>query len=692
MNNYTLIDLTHISLYLIVWFIVSIGQGFVIGYVSNALNFRRVAVFRQLGLAAIFSICIIPSLYYLIGLIGGIKLAAGLNLVFLIAAIAIIGLHKQKFQLRLRHLRQESLICRSIIFSHAIWIVVGLALVIDVQINGELYLSMTCIDQAGKTAMADAIGRTGIPPANSMFFPGHSVPLYYCYYWSLLCTVVSTICGSMCNTRDAIFSGMLWTGSVFLCLLSFCCKYFKATTVSSRQVSLFALLLLLVSNLYFAIVLPVNLIYLRLIDYLMVPVISWWTADQTNWLTMEMLWVPHHIAGFSAGILGSILILEINKKTIFRQRLWLIILAGFCVSSNFGLSPYTAIGFGFTWIIWTLLALWQKRIVDCLSTVLVGIIGLLASAPFLLELIHARHVPVPLSFWIRKFEVIDWLIPTLMHTPKFLHQLFYLLVLPLNYLVGFGFMIVGALLFWRQKKNKAEILKRPDQLFLVLLACTGLILGTFVRTTIHNNDFGWKVMFLPSFAFLLWSAQFLALQNKEKGLGKLHWFSQFLIVTGILTSIYALYLDRTSSYFATNQAPSGLRSYAWRKLYEDLNQKISYRAVVQHNPISDFFIIEPYYSYYSHHQAVASDDHHGSLAGPGPAEYKVVADEIKKLFTDIPLQDAIDICRRYKINVLVVKDLDPIWSNKSAWIWKFPVIAANPLACAVQIKAENRSD
>ena len=69
----------------------------------------------------------------------------------------------------------------------AIWIAFALFMLVDIQVGKNLYLSLADYDYNHRIAITDAICRTGVPPENPFFHPGHSVPLIYYYYWMIVC-------------------------------------------------------------------------------------------------------------------------------------------------------------------------------------------------------------------------------------------------------------------------------------------------------------------------------------------------------------------------------------------------------------------------------------------------------------------------------------------------------------------------
>lgn len=672
-----LFDLIHIPHSLLVWFMVSSGQGYVFGWISNILSFRSCSLVKKIGLAVILSSSIMPCLYYLVGRIAGVKAFIGLNLLIFVTLVPIIVTERKSWPALINDLRGAFAHHKALLIAAVIWLPLSMIMLIDVQIGKKLYLSMTMFDHSAKIAIADAISRTGIPPVNPVFFPGKPITLLYHYYWTIACSVIATICGSTYDTRVALISGVIWTGVVFLICISLCSTYFNSTQVSARKVTLFTMVLLMVSNLYILVALPLNLVGKGL---LCVPSICWWTNDQIAPFVHSMLWVPHYIAGLIACMFASILILEASKSTTVKERIWHIALAAICIASSFGLSLFCAIGIGSSWLTWGLYCSWRKRLNDLLIAASAGILGFLLAVPFLKEmsLAYPEHYHAPFVLGVRKFELVNGVISC---WPDPLQQLVYFALLPVNYLFGLGFILVGAILFWREKKLLAQGSDRKQE-FLIATVGSTMLLSTFVRSNYVNNDLGWRVILISSFIFLLWSGQFLAMLYERRKHIELSFFSWIIIAIGVSSLFYGLYLDRTSAKVVTR----GERSYSARLLYQELNARLSPNVVIQHNPGSDFIdLVTPCLGLYSHHQAAASDYLYGLTMGGDHQQYLQVAKEITRLFDNPSTVEAINICRRYKIDVVVVTDTDPVWSVKSAWIWKLPLLATSDRARAYLI-------
>src|SRR5688572_28846824 len=101
--------------------------------------------------------------------------------------------------------------------------------------------------------MVEAMTRTGVPPTNPSYYPGHPDKLKFLYFfWYILASAVDTIGGQLVDAQAAMIASVAWCG---LCLMATIALYLRLrSTVSGVkvwQLSIFASQLLLVSGLDF---------------------------------------------------------------------------------------------------------------------------------------------------------------------------------------------------------------------------------------------------------------------------------------------------------------------------------------------------------------------------------------------------------------------------------------------------------
>jgi hypothetical protein len=678
MANFTLSDLVLVLLTLPVWVIVFGAQGYGFGFWTNIGGFRRRCLIRQLGMASIFSLAALPYFYGLAALAGKFAVSA-LVLVLLLAACWAFfqnGAHKW----RPRHLRLQLQACRYLIFAMLLWTVLALGMLLDVQLGDRLILSMETYDHSNLVAFTDAILRTGVPPANPCYFPGHSLPVFYHYYWVVYAAVISTLTGLVQNTRPVITAGLVWTGAIFILTITTASRYFCKRTAQSRLAPLCAVALLLVSNLYVLIVIPLCNFLGRQFCCM-----DWWTRDQMGSLFEVMLWCPHHVAGLTAGITGSMLLLQAGNCEQPRRRTALAVAAGCCLASQLGMSAYTAIGFGISWGVWMILSWARRHKSDADCALVACVTAVLISIPFLLQgLSGSGHQSVSaLHLGIRRFEIIFVILPELQKLSNQMKDFIYFLVVPINYLFGWGFIMIGGILFWWRSRGQAI---EQKQLLLLVLFVIGVLLGTFVRSSDYSNDFGWRTLLLGNLVLLIWASQYLAASLVSQSKWKLPLLCWLLIGIGLWSTEYSMSLDRTSMIALYDPA----RVMAFRQVYEEVSRRTPTLTTVQHNPkVNRTLVPDIFALLYSHRQSILSEDFHGLLSGDNLAEYDRTARDVESLFQHPDPQTALAICKRNHIDVIVVRDTDPLWGQRDSWLKDFPVLAANNFARAYLIQPKS---
>lgn len=678
MINFTVVDLTRALLTLPVWAFVFGLQGYALGDATNFLRFRERGIFRQSALASIFSLSLLPCWYGITAMVGKLAGVVAVPLA-LIVVVFMVPKRPRRVRMPWRHIKMQAEASRYHIFAILLWFILCFAMLLDVQSGDRLFLSMATYDQSNLVAFTDAIVRSGVPPVNPTYFPGHALSVFYHYYWVLYAAVISVLTGLTSNTRPVILSGIAWTGAVFLICVSLAGRYFSKKGASSKLAPLCAVALLLVSNLYVLIVVP-------LCNYLQRQFccMDWWTKDQMASFLELMMWCPHHISGLIAGIAGTVLLLEAGACGAKGKRILLACGAGACLASQLGLSAYIAVGVGITWVIWMVVSWLQARKQDAVCTLIGCGAAAAISIPFLLQAVTSSgHQSLgAIHLGIRRFEVIFVIFPQLLAAPNFLKDLIYFLVVPINYLFGWGFIMVGGALYWWQRRGQPIERKH---LFLALLLAVGFMLGTFVRSSDYSNDFGWRTLLLANLALFIWTVQFLAERIVFAGRLKLSPLCWAFVVVGITSTLYSLSLDRT----AMVQLYDPKQILGFRQVYERLNRSLISQAIVQHNPAVHRTLVPDIFALlYSHRQAVCSEDMHGILTGDNLAEYDRTAQEVESLFNGISPADALDICRRNKIDVVIVRNSDPIWNDSHAWVTHFPLVASNSFARAYLIRAQ----
>jgi len=525
----------------------------------------------------------------------------------------------------------------------AAWILFAILELVDIGVGSRLYFSVTVFDHALRTAFVDAVMRTGVPPSNPLFWPGHAAAMRYYYFWYVLTAVAARLAGA--TARQAMIASVAWAGFGLAAVLHLYCESFlgsgtrqssgtqphadqshpsyQATTRWMERPRSFAIALglLAVTGLD---ILPV------LVKFLMrMPTdgdMEWWSAAQaSSWLD-SLLWVPHHVAGLVCCLFGFLLV-WMSKNIGSGQRAPCAIIAGLSFASAFGLSTWVAVAFAFVMMAWMLWALvWERssraRVPVLLLAALVAVIALL---PYLAELRGESSATVTrlasgavaqgsnasvandgthlLSFGVRhiipadSLHGIGWVERLAELHPATEDAGVGLLLLLPGYFVELGFyglVLVAALLAMRKHKLDESVRTA------VVLTIAGLLVSTFLRSTIvENNDFAMRSILIAQFFLLL-----LAVVWWEGGLGASKGLLRRSMIAmawiGLAGTLYQAVLLRV--YLPAEETlgrpeVSGLAEHtmALRRGFDAMRAHIPPDAVVQYNtaqPGEFFYLAE----------------------------------------------------------------------------------------------------
>src|SRR5207248_3269672 len=167
-----LTSLAGICLYPLLVFI----PGYAIAWLANLFGFRRRTPEFRVALSIPLSISTCPISIYLIGRFVSMPAVAAVLVAASVGfAVLLIrnGLTWPRF----------SATAWSIVLG---WLAIALFTSVDLQIGAKDYYPVTAFDYSLRAEFIQSISTRGIPPGNPFFFPGHTAPLRYHYFWLLL--------------------------------------------------------------------------------------------------------------------------------------------------------------------------------------------------------------------------------------------------------------------------------------------------------------------------------------------------------------------------------------------------------------------------------------------------------------------------------------------------------------------------
>jgi hypothetical protein len=120
----------------------------------------------------------------------------------------------------------------------------------------------------------------------------------------------------------------------------------------------------------------------------------------------------------------------------------------------------------------------------------------------------------------------------------------------------------------------------------------------------------------------------------------------------------------------------GERTYALRSVYDSLDAALPFDAIVQYNPNAAGFIP---HQLYSRHGAAIGLSNCGTVFGGDVSHCAGRVASITPLFNTPSRSESAEldrVCREYNIEIMVVDDRDPVWSDRQSWVWvREPLIA-----------------
>lgn len=566
------------------------------------------------------------------------------------------------------------------------WVLFVAIELVDIATGKRLYLSVTIFDHSMRTAFVDAVMRTGVPPANPLYWPGHAVPMRYYYFWYVL-TAAAARLGAI-TSRQAMIASAAWAGFGLASILTLYCRHFLGPRRSggARRWSRItvALALLAVTGLD---LLPT--IAKGILGLPMDADADWWSPDQVGSWMDALLWVPHHIAGLVCCLFGFLLV-WMSKDFRGRQRGLCALVAGLSFASAFGLSTWVAVAFALVMLQWMAWVLWREldsrpRLPVLLGAGLVAALGLMT---FLTELFReasggaagflrfgVRHmidpdallvVPGFAQLAVRHPRIEDAIAGLILLLPGFFAELGF-----------FGLVLVVALRAARRTR-----LDDAARTSLVLVGA-GLIVATFLRSTVvQNNDFGIRSILIAQFFLLLlavlWcEGAFGAPGRAGRGV------ALAMLWLGVAGTVYQavelrVYLPVQEWLGRPDQSGLAEQAMAWRRGFEAMDRSVPRNAVVQFNPEqpSDYFryaeILQA-----GRQMATAMPDCPAAFGGD-PAACGAVESGVRRLFSPGQARSAAEaraVCSALGVSYLIASRWDGVWLDTGGWVWTLPAVA-----------------
>jgi hypothetical protein len=677
-SNFTLQDIFGILLAISLFPFVFVFPGYVTGWVLDLFDFKKRTSITQIVMAMPISASIAPAGLFLIYRFTSSTAAIGILIL-----LAIIGIYIfTKFYKPSSHANEYK---KPAVTLALLWIALSILTLVDLHIDGRLYLSTNSYDLTTRVSVVDAITRSGVPPLNPSYYPGHPVLLNFLYYyWYILASVVDQMGGGLVSAYHAMIASVSWAGILLFATLA---TYLRVRDKQSSQhawkKSFMAIQFLAVGGLDFIMVLMMmasfnfqlgRLPFQGHVEGWNMPIMSWMNA---------LAWVPHHLTAALACITAMLIAAQDMQKK-YTDGIARAVIIGLAFASAFGLSVWVMFVFAIFWFVWGIILFLKEKKYHQLGLMLLGgLFGAILVIPFISGFLHdggtsSSNSGLPVGLFIRPFTITD-LLP--ISSPLAINIL-NIIFLPLNYLFELGFFFLIAVI-WMQEHYKRDGKFNPIYRAELILVIVSFVTLSFLHSTIIViNDLGIRGWLPMQFILVVWSADVIfhiageqkwlspKLFNRINGTKILRLTLSVTLVIGFLTMgleilslrTWSILVDMNVVGFPNDSSPDthlGERTYSARLAYNFLRDNIPSNVIVQNNPLD--FLDRPS-GLYGNHQMIISDR---TSYGVPLETYHVIAEDVGTIFTERAENwDVIDAsCRQYSIDILVIKDLDPLWGD-----------------------------
>jgi hypothetical protein len=564
---------------------------------------------------------------------------------------------------------------RSALCMLILWLVVLGIEWIDIDAAGHLFQPLTAVDTVKHAATTQAILDSGAPPRDAFFLRAQPASYYYFFY--TLAALALRLCAGLIDAKAAVGGMAFWVGiGVYGLVRLAIARAGLEIAGSASRLPKVVLAVLAASGID---IIAVVFIAVRFGFWHPDPV--QWNEQVTGWLE-SLFWVPHHVTGLIAGTVGLVALagcvtpLDATKTRPAMARA--ILLAALCFAAALGLSVWVTLTLVTTALVWGAILLVERQWRVFGALLVAGLLSIVLALPQLADLHAGRSNAdgIPIMLTIRWFAPVQALVP---QQPW--NMIVRLVTLPLNYLIAFGALGIGSILFWRRRYwiGASEFGR-----VLTIAAIVGLMLGGFLRSTLLNNDLGWRVTEFAVLAATVWTSVVLDRRFAQPAETRRWTVGPALLaatlLVGYVTTAYLLFSVRAYEVLPLKPklryiASGGETERSLREAYGWANRNLPKHAVLQHDPARPRSFA---FGLYSRHQVSLSDGF-ASLYG---ADTDAVETRMRALIpmfqTILPTAEIRATAAANGIDDLVVTIDDPIWAQPGSFVWRAtPVYASD---------------
>ena len=582
-----------------------------------------------------------------------------------------------------------------------VWAAVIIISLIDWQRDQRLWMSLTVYDHGARVNWAESILRTGIPPANPMYFYQHASDLRYYYFWLVDCASVVKIWGL--PMRAVLAASCVWAAIALAAITGLYLKHFLETGARLRRQFLVSISLFAIGGATICVFL-----WNMFVLHIPFPGDVFRDGQITDWISF-FLFYPHHLVSMVCCMFAFLLAWSPVKGA--RQWAIKVFLIGAALASSFGLSVYVAFAFFLVVLAWSCWQVVTER-KWCRITALAagGAIACVLLLPYLWEISHSASKTFggsPFAWSVRETIPSGWLLSSALlrgfaaNHPAAAHNVGNLILLLPGYAIELGpyFLVFLAVLLpgWHGRARLTSA-----QRTLLFAAIITIPITSFIRSSVLSvNDFGIHSALFLEFPLLLlaseiivgWTSSSAGTLDSRAPLrmpGWLRSLTAFAIIFGALTTIYRFLVLRftlpvSEISASVTQTPEvanlSHKAYISYLGYSQLESAIPRDAVVQFDPTSSWMFWRNVDLINVDHQVAIAGGQLwcGSELGGDPDGCPAMIAAINPIFQGGTRgEQARIVCRRYGINYLISNVYDPVWRDKSSWVWTLPAVIQDP--------------
>jgi hypothetical protein len=695
--SYALIDVGGSLWGTAVFALAMFAPGYCAGWLTNVCGFRSRGLREQMAWSMALSLGV--GTIFLVALVWvvGVAAAGWLLVALTLAAGWMMSRAASGLTGKVDVSRKQCLLAATVF---VVWALVVIGSLVDFPHGNGLAMSVTAYDHSVRVAMVGAVMRTGVVPANPLYWPGHSASLRYYYFWYVTCGVVARL--AHITARQALIASCVWPMAATGALLALFGRYLLGWSGTALRRRWW---------------IGVALMSVTGLDILMVLLsmsaggqpdgdMEWWSIDQVTSWADTFLWVPHHAAAMVCSMLCLLLLWMASREVDKQERMKLAALAGLSFASGFGLSNYLGVATAMVAVVWLVWRMFSADRVRALAACAIsGLVAAVTLAPYLAQLLNrhggeTRGAGSVLKFGVRMMFTPDllidrgWIKVLAVHHAFAAQQISALVLLVPGYFFELGFFgIVLLMVLWRSLRRKENSAGESTLLFWTL---AGLACATFVRSqVIETNDFGIRVSLLFQFCLLLLGVEVLERCSR----GAKRWLLGFALlgVVGTVFQVVALRLSLPWQEAVHDPDIGGeleRRDYVLRDVWAALDPKIPADARVQYD-ITDNDYGEQARMIQARRQLVAGDGGCGAAFGGEEGPCGGIQKEMSQLFPaqgqrGVEAAQASQLCQAIGAQYLIATRWDPVWQDRQGWVWQLPVVVERPearvVACATQAR------